>query len=533
MQEKLDIIIENINNNPNWSQNVKIRYAYIELGKIIHKNVNFFYTLYNKLGDKNLKTPELNEILSNKFNESVICRTSAEMLKYIFDNTGISSKIIKTISEEKYQDEYGTTIINHYFLSAQGDDNKNYFLTLTADLHNIQAGFKTEHFAGNIPYRDKNGQQIYEGEEIKNFPMSAKEIEFLDQQIGYSNDKYQQLYTDDLFRIINNAYYTNNYYLNILSKQTDFYYDLISLINGSESEETECINVELFKVKEETWNIVKKFVYYTSMKKIFFDNEIELSVDEIQELTNLLNSNNFNEFNILLKEKLKNIPFKTKIDIFNPRAVLNKINEFVEDIDNIKNLSRDNSEEIKIFKEKFEFDMNKICSYFIESKYLPPKNKRFTSEYIAHKIIVAFHQIFDFGNITSFNSMKVGEQSTIIGKILEIILKELEPKKHNPNYDSKKSPVKNRIITSVIIDKETNEYKYLMYITNDNYASDGNYDNGITLIFDLKNNYIISDVGLGEIFLNYYVITDRISIKIEDIESEEPIPTTTSKVHSK
>lgn len=531
MQEKLAIIIDNINANPNWNKNTKIRYAYIELGKIVHKNVDFFYTLYNKLGDKSLKTPELNEILNNKLGESVICRTSAEMLKYIFDNTGISSEIVSTVKKDEHQDEYGTALITHYFLSVKGDNSRNYFLTLTADLANIQAGMRTEHFATNIPYLDQNGTQIYEGPEINNSTMTDEEIQKLDQQIGYSNDKYEQLYTDELFKIISIAYNVNNYYLNILTKQTDFYYDLISLINGIDSNETECINVELFKVTEDDWNKVKKFICYTSMQKIFFDNDIELSEIELQELEELLSNNDYVSFNTSLKEKINNHPPKVKNQIFNPRAVLSKVYEFIDDIDRIKTISKDNPQEIKRFKEKFEYDMNKICSYFIENKYLPPKNKKYTSEYLAHKIITSFSQIFEFGEKTQFTSMKIGEQSAIIGKVIEIILKELEPNKKNPNYDLNKSPIKNRIITSVIIDKETNEYNYLIYISNDSYINNGNHDNSIVLIYDLQNNYIRHDEGLGDIFLKYHVITDKLSIKIEDIERN--IKTSIPKGHSK
>lgn len=517
MQEKIDLIIDNINNNPNWSKNVKIRYAYIELGKILHKNVDFFYTLYNKLGDRNLTSKELNEILNSDFNEYVICKTTSEMLKYIFDNTNISSEIIKTVKSEEYNDEHGKAVIQHYFLSVEGDENKKYFLTLSADLANIQAGLKTEHFATDIQYIGNNGVQIYHGNKIDNYVMPNEEMQQLDEQIGYSNDGYEQLYTDRIFEMIKDAYSINKYYLKILTKQTDFYNDLIKLINGKNSDETECINVELFSVENEDWNKVKKFVCYTTMQKIFYDNEIEINISETQELEDLLSNNNYNEFYTLLKEIIKKHIILKKKSIFNPMAVLNKVYEFIDDIDNLKNIPRDDSEELQKFKNKFEYDINKICSYFVEEKYLPPKNKKFSSEYIAHKLIASFSEIFVFGSKTEFNSLEIGEQSIIIGKIMNIILSELEPDRKDPNYDFSKSPVKNRIITSVIINKETNEYNYLMYINNN---SSINNDEGIALIYDLQKNCIRHDEGLLDIFLKYHVITDRLSIHIEDIEDK-------------
>ena len=51
IENQLNIIINDINSS-NFSLNEKIRYAYIELGKLVHKDVLFFYTIGNKLDGK-------------------------------------------------------------------------------------------------------------------------------------------------------------------------------------------------------------------------------------------------------------------------------------------------------------------------------------------------------------------------------------------------------------------------------------------------------------------------------------------------
>ena len=49
MEEELKRIISEINLHTKWSKNAKIRYAYIELGKLVSKDAMFFYTIQNNL----------------------------------------------------------------------------------------------------------------------------------------------------------------------------------------------------------------------------------------------------------------------------------------------------------------------------------------------------------------------------------------------------------------------------------------------------------------------------------------------------
>ena len=90
MQEELNRIIDEINSHSNWSKNVKIRYAYIELGKLVSKDAMFFYTIQNNLLSKDkedIRYPkeEIERIINSQdlFDYKVVCKNAADMLIYI------------------------------------------------------------------------------------------------------------------------------------------------------------------------------------------------------------------------------------------------------------------------------------------------------------------------------------------------------------------------------------------------------------------------------------------------------------------
>ena len=66
-------IISNIVNsvNKNWPKLYQIRYAYVELGKYLQKNTDFFFSVDKKLGQNNLTYDEIAAI----YNEEVVLST--------------------------------------------------------------------------------------------------------------------------------------------------------------------------------------------------------------------------------------------------------------------------------------------------------------------------------------------------------------------------------------------------------------------------------------------------------------------------
>lgn len=190
---EIDSIIDEIvkSTDKSLSKNEQIRYVYISLGKKLSVNVDFFFSISNKLENKNYSPEKIKEIYNQKeYTKFVICKSCSEILKIIFDKLGINSKIVRTIKKAHTEEMNLDFDLQHHFIACEGDDNKIYFLTLSADLGNIQMGYQTQHFANNISYIDNDGQQVYEGEKINNSVLPFSELRKIDEKIKYLDTYY-------------------------------------------------------------------------------------------------------------------------------------------------------------------------------------------------------------------------------------------------------------------------------------------------------------------------------------------------------
>ena len=184
--------------NPNWSNLYKIRYIYLELGKILSKDTDFFFSCDNKLFEYNLSYEEIKDIYESTTGKDfkVICRSACEILRYVLKKAGIEAEVIKQINKPiNINIDDKDLTINHYFLVAYDDDNNNaYFMTLASDLPFIKEGMKTRLFANDIPYKRINQdgieEQVYEGNEINNTVLSIDELRKIDEDIGYIKTYY-------------------------------------------------------------------------------------------------------------------------------------------------------------------------------------------------------------------------------------------------------------------------------------------------------------------------------------------------------
>ena len=329
MLDELDRIITIINNS-SWNKNTKIRYAYLELGKLVHKDAFFFYTIQNNLltQEKNklqYSIDEVDEIMNTDdlFDYKVICKTSADMLGYIFRKCNIEYEIRRTIDKDIYLSDDKSVEIHHYFIAVKGNNDNIYALTLNPDLPNIQLGKKTLHFGNNIPYmikkerKDKNGKvvkdingkvikdivQNYEGDEIHFTRISEDELENIDAELGYLREVFSTGsksdsvgYVDIYFDLIRKAYKKDGLYKcddeykKSMIYKTQFYRDLCILCN----EETNLKNIfpealfnnkaldkdlylnfnPLFKSEDE-WNKIKKFIFASVVLNIASSYQIE------------------------------------------------------------------------------------------------------------------------------------------------------------------------------------------------------------------------------------------------------------------
>lgn len=162
LQHELNLYLEK-QRNMKWSKLEQMRFLYLELGKYLEKNTDFF--LNDKLDELSLTDEERQAVYDNdlllipdpkKRGEiyQVICKSTAIFLQVGLNKLGIVNSKVHTILEEEG--------IHHWFVVAQDDDKKQYFLTLAADLPFIKNNFPTEHFGTDFPLFDENGNQVYD-----------------------------------------------------------------------------------------------------------------------------------------------------------------------------------------------------------------------------------------------------------------------------------------------------------------------------------------------------------------------------------
>ena len=574
MNEELERIINEINNHPDWNKNTKIRYAYLELGKIVHKDYMFFYTIQNNLlnqGKEDLRY-SLDEIdkkinQENNFDYKVVCRTSAEMMKYVLDRCNIESEIRKTVDTEAYKTEEGSVDIKHYFLIVNGDEDKKYFVTLNPDLPNIKIGKRTSHFGNKIEYyvdkkkKDEQGneyivkEQYYEGEEIDCSVLSPEELKQIDSKLGYVNnalysaDGVQYDYTDAFFNMLRKAYSANSEYLSYISTQTQFYYDFSLLLNGTrtfdeilngnipaspEQLKNSSLNFDIVNTTPERWHDAKNFLILNVLPKL--SNKFNMSANEetLRKYVEAVGQNDydlmFNLFKNNLFQSNGNKLNVNKLKENNPLLKVRQLVDLMKVMDSFSNKTFSTNDELNELKKKFGSGVTDVSNMFVPEKYMPNKSTQ-SSSYLTHKILTSFTSIFDIGNVMEFNGLDLAEQVAIIKEIMNITLQDVKEDVNILEYDKKKSPIANRILSTVVFNKETGSPFYLMCVKNN--KSDMAQNNGLNpILFDLKNNKLITNQSMLQIYNDNFIIKDasmRLMIEENDAQISEETKGTGAK----
>ena len=196
IQDLINEVVTKVDKN--WPTIYKVRYIYLEIGKRLYKDVDFFFSVDGKLGEANLSISEIRDIYNSNLGRyvgkylGVICKSASYILKIAYDKVGINSELIETNTQIVASSETEEFLIHHWFLAINCDE-KIYFATLTPDLPYIQMNMDTRHFGSDIPYkRDYDGKiiQIYKGNEIKHSVISRKELKEIDIAIGYIHTNY-------------------------------------------------------------------------------------------------------------------------------------------------------------------------------------------------------------------------------------------------------------------------------------------------------------------------------------------------------
>ncbi len=554
--DNIESLINEIINgiNPKWDKLRKMRYVYLELGKRLSKDTDFFFSVDDKLSDLNLSVNEIKDIYESTSgrNGFVICRSAAYLLKRIFDRIGIESQLVRynrSIHWEKGKDE---VTIHHWFLAAK-DEFHTYFMNLSSDLYNIRMGFSTEHFAEGIRYRkevDGKWVYIYDGPRIKETVLHKEVLRSIDIELGYIKTAYNYdensnrlkehilQYEDASLGLLKSKANSNELYYELEMFDTPFYNDMLTIkykdrvINFREvnmkdiSDEDMLIwKKELCKrvlgkieelvgmdlnvipyIESKDWNYdvwllrlcvlcERHIIKYLSNGENVNDKDLIVDVQNFQ----------YNKWSSKIKKELK---VKNSVyDYNNVLSLIDKLNTIVNAVDERNS---------KTFKNIYP----KLAYHFIPSDRIYENNLDedgyLINHYIANKFRKVFVNTFSCNDIrTPFNDLNYSEQIVVIKRVLEILFPEITYKNsyEMDDYNNNYSPVMNRIHVYPVKSLRTGNYSIVFNILGNN--SSGDY---YFFYNPRENTFKVADAL--EIYNDYIVISERMKDRFT-VESME------------
>ena len=547
IDELADKIISNMSNL--WPNIYKIRYIYLELGKYLSKDTDFFFSCDNKLAEYGMTYDQIKEAYESKTgnNYKVICRSACEILKYILNKAGIKAEVIKQINKPinvNIKDK--ELLINHYFLAAH-DNDKTYFMTLASDLPFIKEGMKTKLFANDIPYKrinqDGEEEQIYEGNKINNVVLTDDELRKIDEKIGYiktyynydndghyKHERYLQ-YNDAALLMLKDEMGYDKLYYKIEGQKTFFYK---SLYNFQGKQNLISFSKDYFNnISEQDWKLwIKKLCIFVTVKLEDITNyRIGYNFDGFDnfdydkwlktictslESSILLQANNNSYIGNLEEYNIKNDFVYTKWSK-KIKKDFNLNNEFEQD--NILSILDKTNSLVNYIKTKngdFNNLLNRLAFHFINKEFVITKEEQQTNignTYIAHKFRTLFNYIFQCNkDITDFNNREYSEQVVIIKEIIELMFPELnQNNSYINNYNNKYSATQNRIHIYPIKNIHNNTYSLVFNIVGNNKIGDYYY------LYNPKYN-TFEAVDILEIYNDYMIVSERFKNRLEDLE---------------
>ncbi len=543
---------------PEWDDLHKIRYVYIEVGKVIARDTDFFFSVDNKLEDSNLSIDELRKIYESEDGRemAVICKSAAMILKKIYDRLGIESWLVRSNNnfQELIRDDKVLDTIYHWFLAVK-DGDKVYFLTLNTDLPNIQMGLETEHFATPIQYvREIKGQkiQVYKGEKINESVVPRDVLFQVDKDIGYITHSYNYdrnyqktkestlQYEDAGLAMLRDALKNEQLYFELEMLDTVLNKEGLTF-TGADGKGKTLLSYKYKKLTPEDWELWKK-------------KFCKLIIDRIEELLgyhlNVIPYVDSPDWNYDVW--LMRLCVTLQQDIFNfydPKG-LEDHKDVAIDVSDFKFNKWSNSIKKKFGYKGKPYDYNNILvmidrmnamvqmvgpdmdikSFFrmfrmLEYNFIPREHivencidelGYLNNSYIANKFKKLFVKVFSCNQeITDFNKMGYSEQVVIIKKVIEYFFPEITKANSDIgiDYNDKYSPVANRIHIYPIKHKETGEYSIVFNIIGLNRYDDYYF------LYDLKKNtFDVCDIFA--ISLDYEIISERMKDRMstDDIE---------------
>ena len=562
----LNLTEENINNmidevvagiHEEWPTLYKIRYIYLEIGKRVYKDTDFFFSVDGKLGEANLSIETIKEIYNSKGGQDfkVICKSASWILKKAYERVGIKAQLVETNTTIAALSDEEEFLINHWFLAIYDGDTA-YLATLTPDLPYIQLNMETKHFASDIPYkRNYNGKimQVYKGEEIKHSTISRDKLKEIDKAIGYlslsypyndkaqsSNDWFLQYDNASLY-MLRDSLRDNRLYYEIEGQQTSFCQSLFEF-EGEQHKKISLLEDDLSSLTHEDWNQWIKLISRQVLSKIeeilgyevnvlpnldspYWNYEawlLNLCVQIQDDILKQLDNNeraNYRDFSIDVEHfkynkwsrKLKK-EFNCKEDSFNYYNILTILDKLTSLV-SIVQTKNGNLRKI----------LTSLTYHFIPPEHLYENNideqGYLSNYYIANKFDKLFPKIFGCNElVTDFNKMEYSEQAVIIKEILNLMFGEItyDNSSHLVDYDKNYNAILNRIQMYPIKNKENGEYSILFNILGDNKCGDYYF-------FYNPNSNVFKISNALDIYNEYIIISNRMKhrMSIDDLEKIE------------
>ena len=248
-----------IDNIPTGLTNdAKIRCLYIEMGKKLSKNPNFFYE------SNPLEQKKIYDNYQNIENREVICRSVVYLYSKLANDIGLKCRPIKMDDTD------------HWALVYENGDKK-YLINPMQDFYRVQLGFSTKNFCHAKEYHGYS-KEVFDS-------MSDDYLRKLDESIGYLNsgcyteEIFEKLSTEMRNKLGNHIVRTSDYY-------QDYYLKLLDLFRKDDMTvddkmlEISKIDSDLEKHKDIVRETLEKSIMSNQMKKTIHNLAYKKLIDK-------------------------------------------------------------------------------------------------------------------------------------------------------------------------------------------------------------------------------------------------------------
>lgn len=564
LEQEIDRIVYSTNSL--WTDLEKARYVYIEVGKLVEKNSEFFLTHAKKLQRNALSKEEMervHDISENMFSSSdwyrIICRSGAKLLAIIYERLNINCHLVKSIDYMRLNHEDKIRVY-HWLLSLD-IDNTHYALIISHDLTNIKNNFSTEYFGTKYPKVNAKGETLYDGEDLNFQEISKEELERIDKKINYIDTYYKQgkssklSYDNYALELLQRDLSNNKTYYEIQVQKTDIYRKMFTLKDGN-GNETNVTSIPLDNLFIEYYpqlvenvclevekNIKKDLgIIMPSLKSIFTDINVwfkhicsilqkELISTYGEQNKSLFEINDdFDYLSWRSKQKKLVCPYKYYDDYLQLLDQVYSYTDLLSKLNKVFKAPKQSPEDLRMVR-KLKSLHTAISMHFLPRRIILEENIEqvngspyVTSNYINEKFKTMFPIVFNTNNdIQPFNTLGYSEQIHSLNMIIPYLFYELTRKncEQATEYNPYIKPVLNRIRIYTLFNERTGNYEIIFHIPSFydfedefyyRYELKENKFSQIDIIEDVYNNkdYEIISTSLKEKFQQNAALFDEL-----------------------